>query len=67
MKTQKIHTCRYCGHEGMAKGQGAELVREQRNYGGLYACKDAEACGERIRMSRGQGSGVRGQHDDLPF
>ena len=42
------HTCRYCGHHGTAGADG-ELCRETRNYGGLYACKDADACGVRIR------------------
>ena len=43
--------CRYCGAAGLA-GKGKELQREGRDNCLAYSCRDAEACGARIRQQQ---------------
>ncbi len=40
------HRCRYCGLAGKA-GKGRPLLREGAD---LYACRDVDGCGARIRQ-----------------
>lgn len=57
MKTLK-HACRFCGHKGTCRGAGAELAYDgsltHSHWSAKYSCKDAGACGARIRARKGR-------------
>lgn len=65
MTRTKTHKCEFCGHEGVAKGKGAELFRDGKDHLTAYYCKDARACGARIRARTGHT--VPTDPDALPF
>lgn len=59
--------CRYCKREGTS-ARGGDLVREGPCGPGapLYACRDLEACGERLREQR-RAAGIPDTDPSVPF